>query len=148
MSHPFVFVYTNQIKFHVHALQSCLLFPYTLPKHLHFLFLFPNLYLSQSWRLWTWAHSIRARGSPALEMKTEVVFPPSVLACLTPVGGTPFCRSKFCLAQQLSNSLIRDGDSSPIFLTPGTVLCTLHAQTYLTLQMALFGRCKKHHPIS
>jgi hypothetical protein len=28
MGHPFVF---NQIKFHVHALQSCLLFPYALP---------------------------------------------------------------------------------------------------------------------
>jgi hypothetical protein len=32
MGHPFVFVYTNQIKFHVHALQSCLLFPCALPQ--------------------------------------------------------------------------------------------------------------------
>jgi hypothetical protein len=31
MGHPFVFEYTNQNKFHVQALQSCLLFPYALP---------------------------------------------------------------------------------------------------------------------
>jgi hypothetical protein len=32
MGHPFLFVYAYQIKLHVHALQSCLLFLYALPK--------------------------------------------------------------------------------------------------------------------
>jgi hypothetical protein len=71
-----------------------------------------NLNLSQLWWLWTWAPFLRARGSSELGIKTEVVLQPGVLACLTMVGVTPFCRSKF-----LSMCLICDCGSAMIFLT-------------------------------
>jgi hypothetical protein len=61
---------------------------------------------------------IWARGSLVLGIKTEVFLLPGMLACLILIRGTPFCRSKFCLAYQLLiTCLICECVSAWTFLT-------------------------------